>query len=80
MDAVKQFNKEKALNIRKQGRDNKLDKLAINFINRSAKYKYVYNFTWLGRPIIQLPQDIVMIQELIWDIKPDFIIGCKCFG
>ena len=36
--------------------------------------KYVYGFTWLGRPIIQLPEDIIRIQELIYQIKPDVII------
>ncbi len=36
--------------------------------------KYVYSFTWLGRPIIQLPDDIVTIQELIYEVKPDVII------
>ena len=37
-------------------------------------YNYSYHFDWLGRPIIQLPQDIVAMQELIWQIKPDLII------
>lgn len=37
-------------------------------------YKYSYNFTWLDRPIIQFPQDIIAIQEIIWQIKPDLII------
>lgn len=36
--------------------------------------KYVYSFSWLGRPIIQLPEDMIRIQELIYDIKPDVII------
>ena len=36
--------------------------------------KYVYGFTWLGRPIIQLPEDLIRIQELIFQIKPDVII------
>ena len=36
--------------------------------------KYVYGFSWLGRPIIQLPEDMIRIQELIYEIKPDFII------
>jgi Cephalosporin hydroxylase len=36
--------------------------------------KYVYHFEWLGRPIIQIPQDMVQVQELIWRIKPDLII------
>ena len=37
-------------------------------------YKYSYNFFWQGRPIIQYPQDIVALQELIWQVKPDLII------
>jgi cephalosporin hydroxylase len=36
--------------------------------------KYVYGFTWLGRPIIQLPEDIVRVQELIYQVKPDVIV------
>ena len=36
--------------------------------------KYVYSFTWLGRPIIQLPDDMVRIQEVIYSVKPDAII------
>lgn len=36
--------------------------------------KYVYSFTWLGRPIIQLPEDMIRIQEVIYSIKPDYII------
>jgi cephalosporin hydroxylase len=35
---------------------------------------YSYNFDWLGRPIIQYPQDIVAMQEIIWQVKPDLII------
>ena len=44
------------------------------FIRASIIPKYSYNFSWLGRPIIQYPQDMVAIQELIWRIKPDLII------
>jgi cephalosporin hydroxylase len=36
--------------------------------------KYVYGFTWMGRPIIQLPEDMIRIQELIWRLKPDVIV------
>ena len=41
-----------------------------------AKYRYTYNCNWLGRPIIQMPQDIVAMQELIWQVRPDLIIEC----
>ena len=36
--------------------------------------KYVYSFTWLGRPIIQLPEDMFRIQELIYKVRPDVLI------
>lgn len=36
--------------------------------------KHVYSFTWMGRPIIQLPEDMVRIQEVIWTLKPDVIV------
>ena len=45
-----------------------------SFLQDSIESKYSYNFKWMGRPIIQYPQDIVAVQELIWDIKPDLII------
>ena len=40
----------------------------------STSPKYSYNFSWLGRPIIQYPQDMVALQEIIWKVKPDLII------
>jgi len=43
-------------------------------LEKIAKYRYAHNFTWLGRPIIQWPQDIVAMQELIWNVKPDLVI------
>ena len=36
--------------------------------------KYVYSFSWLGRPIIQLPDDMLRIQEVIFNVKPDVIL------
>src|SRR4030095_12011976 len=36
--------------------------------------KYVYGFTWLGRPIIQLPEDLIRVQEVIYRVKPDVVI------
>lgn len=36
--------------------------------------KYVYGFSWLGRPVIQLPEDLIRIQEIIFEVKPDIII------
>lgn len=47
---------------------------ATKFMVASTVPKYSYNFSWLGRPIIQYPQDIVAMQELIWSVQPDLII------
>ncbi len=45
-----------------------------NWVVASMQSKYVYNFDWLGRPVIQFPQDMIAIQELVWATKPDLII------
>jgi cephalosporin hydroxylase len=51
-----------------------LQKSAETFLYESGKVKYGYNFTWLGRPIIQLPQDMIAMQEIIWQARPELII------
>ncbi|CDN51230.1 cephalosporin hydroxylase family protein [Neorhizobium galegae] len=47
---------------------------AAQFMRTSIASQYSYNYFWLGRPIIQYPQDMVAMQELIWTVKPDLII------
>ena len=54
--------------------DDGLKNKTIEWFCDTAKYKYSYNFEWQGRPIIQYPQDMMAMQELIWKIKPDLII------
>jgi cephalosporin hydroxylase len=49
-------------------------KAAEHFMLLSTPAKYSYNFSWMGRPIIQYPQDIVAVEELIWKVQPDLII------
>lgn len=56
------------------GRDRDVQALSRIWLREITPHKYPYNFTWMGRPIIQLPQDIVAMQELIWSIQPDLII------
>lgn len=51
-----------------------IQRVASDFMRASTEPKYSYNFSWMGRPIIQYPQDIVAMHELIWSIKPDLII------
>lgn len=54
--------------------DRALRRRSIGWIVGTARYEYVYHFTWLGMPIIQLPADVVGLQEIIWATKPDLII------
>jgi cephalosporin hydroxylase len=54
--------------------DEELRDLKGKLLAAYVKYRYTYNFTWFGRPIIQLPEDIVAIQELILGTRPDLII------
>jgi len=57
-----------------QGRDAGLRALTRDWFNAANAAKYSYHFAWLGRPIIQYPQDIVAFQELVWRVKPDVIV------
>ncbi len=68
------FENECAEESYKQARDKKFTKLSDNWLNKSWQHKYTYHFRWMDRPIIQMPQDILALQEVIWKIKPDLII------
>jgi cephalosporin hydroxylase len=68
------FKQECQANIAKMAEDEKVQKLSCEWICESAKYKYSYNFSWMGRPIIQYPQDMIAMQEILWEVKPDLII------
>lgn len=68
------FEEEVNGRINDNGRNGGLIVAAHDFMKASTVPKYSYNFSWLGRPIIQYPQDIIAMQELIWSIQPDLII------
>lgn len=74
MNTYKQFKKECQAEIDLIGSDKKLTQISLEWINQVNMYKYSYHFEWQGRPIIQYPQDMIAMQELIWLIKPDLII------
>jgi cephalosporin hydroxylase len=61
-------------NIKKLGADEECRASGIDFLIKTSVYKYSYNFDWLGRPAIQLPNDAWAVQEIIWKVKPDLII------
>ena len=68
------FSKECQDRIDNNSQNTDLIAVALHFTNASFEPKYSYNFSWMGRPIIQYPQDMVAMQELIWSIQPDLII------
>lgn len=68
------FIKERENRIRSFGTNEELKNAAREFNTASNKAQYSYNFSWMGRPIIQYPQDMIAMQEIIWNIKPDLII------
>ena len=74
MDQLKKFLNQREASIKDLGLRENLNEEAIRFMKDTGEFKYTYNFDWLGLPIIQFPQDMVAIQELIWKTKPDIII------
>lgn len=74
MSEIAKFFAEVADNIAGLRADQDIQALSRIWLREITRHKYAYNFTWLGRPLIQLPQDMVAIQELVWRVKPDLII------
>ena len=71
---MKEFEEEVQNRINHSGLNKEIIRAADAFMVASTEPKYSYNFSWLGRPIIQYPQDIMAMQELIWSIRPDLVI------
>ena len=74
MNTVEAFKEECKNRVAAQGKNEELLAISSKFAAETIRAGYSYNFTWMGRPIIQYPQDMIAMQEIIWDIKPDLII------
>src|SRR5271154_2683388 len=74
MNPIETFKDETKKRIEDQGKNKKLLNVTRQFTEETIRSGYSYNFTWMGRPIIQYPQDMIAMQEIIWDVKPDLII------
>lgn len=74
MSEVARFITEVQENIEGLQADTAVRQATRDWVAAIAPHKYTYNFTWLGRPIIQFPQDLAAMQEIIWATKPDLII------
>lgn len=73
-DPIAAFAREVAENIERQGQDTDVQALSRIWMRETVPSKYSYNFSWLGRPIIQYPQDIIALQEIVWRTRPELII------
>jgi cephalosporin hydroxylase len=73
-DPITEFFEERQADIKQMASDQVLREKSIEWMLHADKYKYTYNFTWMGRPIIKFPNDMVIQQELMWKLKPDLVI------
>ena len=71
---IQAFVEERAQRVSNNKNNESLQEAAVAFNVESNRAQYSYNFSWMGRPIIQYPQDMIAMQEIIWEIKPDYII------
>ena len=71
---LKDFYSNRSKEISNQSHDDKFRTLSESWFKKSTDFNYSYHFDWLSRPIIQYPQDMIALQEIIWKVKPDLII------
>lgn len=74
MNPNEAFEREVRANIDGLKADKDMQALSRIWMREASPHKYAYNFRWMGRPIIQLPQDMMAMQEIIWTTRPDLII------
>ena len=74
MTEYDKFKRECAAEISQMGVDDEIALATRAWMDRVNPRKYSYHFEWMGRPVIQYPQDILAVQEIIWSVKPDLII------
>lgn len=74
MDSLEQFETDKRSRVAGLADDSELRRQSREWMAASAPHGYTYNFEWLGVPVIQFPQDLVALQEVIWRTRPDWIV------
>ena len=74
MDEYELFRSECETEVENQGADDEFLEQTRVWVSRAMEHRYSYHFEWLGRPIIQFPQDIVAMQEVVWTVQPELII------
>jgi cephalosporin hydroxylase len=68
------FQQEREERIASYANDEEWNELSSRWLHHAFERRYMYNFDWLGRPIIQTPIDAFAMQEIVWQVRPDLII------
>jgi len=74
MDEIARFSAEVHTNVDRLMADAEMQRLSRAWLTEATRLRYMYNFTWLGRPVIQVPQDVLAVQEVIWKVRPDLVV------
>jgi cephalosporin hydroxylase len=74
MDEIARFSDEVKANVDRLMADADVQARSRAWLAEITRHRYTYNFTWLGRPVIQLPQDLLAVQEIVWQVRPDLIV------
>lgn len=74
MDELTRFSDEVQANVDRLMADEDIQARSRAWLAEITRHHYTYNFTWLGRPVIQLPQDLLAVQEIVWRVRPDLIV------
>ena len=73
-DPIAAFREENARTIAGYPGDTEWQDASDRWLDLAFRRRYMYHFAWLGRPIIQLPNDMVALQEVLWEVRPDLVI------
>lgn len=74
MSDPEQFEAEKRARIAAMAADAAFRRLSREWFDASCRHRYSYHFTWLGLPVIQYPQDLVALQEIVWRTRPELVV------
>src|SRR4249919_2702909 len=74
LDPIRMFESERKQRMDSYADDRRWRDLSNQWMQHAFEQKYVYNFSWMGRPVIQMPGDLIALQELIWQVRPQLII------
>ena len=70
----REFEAQRTKSVADLGGSNEIRQKSLDWVTAVSRKNYCYNFSWLGRPIIQFPQDMLALQEIVWNIRPDVIV------